>query len=142
MVGMSRLAPALVALLPTAAQAAGTLVVRAEGLQSTRGEVKVAVCSESFDEAGCRHGASRPPSGPAVEFVFEPLTPGRYAIAVYHDVNGNGELDKMAFGVPTEPYGFSNDVGRLAPPTIERARVDVGDRETVVVVRVRRLLGG
>lgn len=36
------------------------------------------------------------------------LTPGRYAVAVFHDLNGNGKLDTNLFGVPTEPYGFSN----------------------------------
>jgi hypothetical protein len=28
----------------------------------------------------------------------------------FHDENGNGRLDKNFLGVPTEPYGFSNDV--------------------------------
>ena len=43
-------------------------------------------------------------------------------------------------GIPTEPYAFSNDVGRLAPPSFERALVEVGEGRTVVVVRLRRLL--
>jgi len=34
---------------------------------------------------------------------------GSYTIAMFHDVNGNGELDKGVFGQPTEPYGFSNN---------------------------------
>jgi uncharacterized protein (DUF2141 family) len=32
---------------------------------------------------------------------------GTYAIALFHDVNGNGELDQNFFGIPTEPYAFS-----------------------------------
>ncbi len=32
---------------------------------------------------------------------------GRYVIAAFQDLNGNGELDRNFFGVPTEPYGFS-----------------------------------
>ncbi len=34
---------------------------------------------------------------------------GRYAIAAFHDLNGNGKLDKNMVGVPTEPYAFSNN---------------------------------
>jgi uncharacterized protein (DUF2141 family) len=37
------------------------------------------------------------------------------AVSVYHDENSNGELDKT-LGVPTEPYGFSGQSGRLLGP--------------------------
>jgi len=35
----------------------------------------------------------------------------------YQDLNSNNELDTNLFGVPTEPYGFSNNAkGRFGPP--------------------------
>lgn len=34
---------------------------------------------------------------------------GDYAVAVSHDLNGNGKLDKNLFGYPKEPFGFSNN---------------------------------
>lgn len=37
------------------------------------------------------------------------LKPGIYAISCFHDVNGNGKLDVNLLGIPTEPYGFSNN---------------------------------
>jgi uncharacterized protein (DUF2141 family) len=37
------------------------------------------------------------------------VEPGDYAIAVYHDENGNGKMDTRMFGIPKEPYGFSNN---------------------------------
>ena len=40
---------------------------------------------------------------------FPNLSPGDYAISCFHDVNGNGKLDTNLLGVPTEPYGFSNN---------------------------------
>ncbi len=43
-----------------------------------------------------------------IEIEMEGLVPGRYAAAVFHDLNGNGKLDTNLLGVPTEPYGFSN----------------------------------
>lgn len=42
--------------------------------------------------------------------------PGRYVLAAYHDVNGNGKLDTNFFGAPAEPYGF-NEI----PPSKWRA---------------------
>lgn len=59
--------------------------------------------------------------------VFTNLAPGQYAIILFHDENGNGKLDKNAFGVPTEPYGFSNNAqGFLGPPAFEKAMMQIG----------------
>lgn len=133
---------ALALLLPGAAAAAATLVVRAEGIQGTAGEVKVAVCDRGFDEAGCRLGAWRVPKGSVEEFVFEGLAAGRYAVAAFHDADGDGELDRIPPGIPTEPYGFSNEVGRIGIPSFEKALVEVGEGgTTTVVVRLARFLG-
>ena len=41
------------------------------------------------------------------ELDLQVPTEGRYVIAAFQDLNGNGELDRNFFGVPTEPYGFS-----------------------------------
>ena len=131
---------ALLTLVAPSPAPAATLVVRAEGIEALRGTVKFAVCARSFSEAGCPWGASRPARTPTEEVAFDDVPPGRYAVAAYQDVNGNGELDKVPPGIPTEPYAFSNDVGRLAPPSFERALVEVGEGRTVVVVRLRRLL--
>jgi uncharacterized protein (DUF2141 family) len=132
---------ALVGLVAAAPAAAATLVVRAEGIAAGEGELRIAICNRGFDEAGCPVGGSRVPSGAVEEVVFEGLEPGRYAVAAYHDVNGNGRLDTIPPGLPTEPYGFSNDVGRLRPPDFDAALVEVGAGRTVVVVRIRPLLG-
>lgn len=43
--------------------------------------------------------------------AMEGLPPGQYVIAGFHDVNGNGKLDKNFMGIPMEPYGFSREPG-------------------------------
>lgn len=49
------------------------------------------------------------------------LPPGRYALAAYHDENGNGKLDRAWNGMPEEAYGFSNGLrgSILGPPDLE-----------------------
>ena len=37
------------------------------------------------------------------------LKAGNYAISCFHDLNDNGRLDTNWMGIPTEPYGFSNN---------------------------------
>ncbi len=56
--------------------------------------------------------------------VFERLVPGaEYAVAVFHDENGNDDLDRGVFGIPTEGTGASNDArGFMGPPPYDGAR--------------------
>lgn len=135
---MKRAVTSLAGALLVTPAAAATLVVEVQNIAGDEGDVLVAVCNTSFDEAGCPIGARRP-AGQASEFRFEGLALGRYAVAVFHDVNGNGELDRRPPGLPTEPYGFSNDVDRFAPPSFERALVRLDESETAVVVRLGHL---
>lgn len=130
------------ALLACAAPAdAATLVVEVRNVAARQGKVMVAVCDRGFDEAGCPVGLRRPAVGSAEEFRFEGLAPGRYAVAAFQDINDNGELDKLPPGLPAEPYGFSNEVGRFAPPSFERALVSLQDGETAIVVTLGGLFG-
>jgi len=40
------------------------------------------------------------------------LSEGEYVIAIFQDSNGNGKMDYSLFGIPKEPYGFSNMKGK------------------------------
>ena len=40
--------------------------------------------------------------------------PGTYALAIYHDENGNQKIDRTGIGLPAEGYGFSNNPSTLA----------------------------
>ena len=65
--------------------------------------------------------------------VFSNVQPGRYATIAFHDENGNGKLDKSFLGIPTEPYGFSNNVqGFLGPPTFDDAAMALGDSNEAI----------
>ena len=59
-----------------------------------------------------------------VTLVLRDLTPGTYAVSAYHDLNGNGQLDSNLMGLPTEPYGFSNNArGSFGPPSFQAAGI-------------------
>lgn len=102
--------------------------------------LKVAICRSSLDETGCTVGLARRPKGPVESFDFAGLDPGRYAVICYQDLNGNERLDFGTFGLPAEPYGLSNDVGRFAPPSFEAAAVTVGTDGAQVGIRVAYFL--
>jgi uncharacterized protein (DUF2141 family) len=124
----------LIAGLP--AQAA-TLVIRAEGIRTADNMVYAGICDTSFEEATCPYKDRGPARPGTVELRLRNVKPGTYAIAVFHDRNGNGKLDRSFIGLPSEPYGFSNDVGRRGAPSFEAARVVVREPSTTIVVPVR-----
>ena len=63
-----------------------------------------------------------------ITVVLKDLPGGDYAVAAFHDENGNGERDRNVLGMPTEGYAFGNDaIGRMGPPTFEDAAVTVGE---------------
>jgi uncharacterized protein (DUF2141 family) len=50
-----------------------------------------------------------PIAGPNTSCSFSNIEPGTYAVAVAHDENNNGRIDKNFVGVPSEGYGVSNN---------------------------------
>jgi uncharacterized protein (DUF2141 family) len=70
-------------------------------------------------------------------FRFDKLPRGTYAVACYHDENGNGKLDSNLFGVPTEGTGASNNAtGFLGPPKFRDAKFTL-DRDTAITIHIR-----
>jgi uncharacterized protein (DUF2141 family) len=64
--------------------------------------------------------------------IFNQLPPGKYAVAVFHDKNNNGIMDKNLVGMPTERYGFSNNVRELfSAPSFNDAAIDLSSDRTI-----------
>lgn len=70
--------------------------------------------------------------------VFRNLAPGKYALTVFQDLNGNSELDRNLVGAPTEPYGFSNDArGMMGPPKFDAAAIPFSTEDQRITVKLR-----
>ena len=53
---------------------------------------------------------------------FTGLSPGTYAVSVFHDENSNGKVDTKFMGIPREGVGASNNAkGHFGPPKFEAA---------------------
>ncbi|MCW5519797.1 DUF2141 domain-containing protein [Aureitalea sp. L0-47] len=57
--------------------------------------------------------------------TFENVTPGTYAITLFHDKNGNKKMDFEPNGMPIEMYGVSNNVMSMGPPQWSEANFEV-----------------
>lgn len=133
---------ALLAALPAAAASAASLTVRVSDVAVGQGQVFVGLCDRDLDRNACPVGRFQRASRGTLSFRFDGLQPGRWAVAAYQDVNGNGALDTqpiLFWQLPSEPFGFSNDVGRYGPPTFSGAAFQLPPSGGTVSVRLARL---
>ncbi|MGE0797631.1 MAG: DUF2141 domain-containing protein [Lautropia sp.] len=114
---------AAIALAPWQAAIAADLALTVANV-SDGGTVQIAVYGNAADyRKKAVTELKVPAAAPAVSITIPGLPAGDYAIAVMHDRNGNDQLDSNLFGVPTEPYGFSNNPRSLmGPATWEQTR--------------------
>lgn len=109
-----------------------SLRVKVENITAAKGRIHIGIYKDAatFPKKKLAFGGKEVPvtaTGP-MEIELTGLAPGRYAIAVFHDLNGNGKLDANVFGVPTEPYAFSNGaVAKWSSPGFEEAAFDLAE---------------
>ena len=76
-------------------------------------------------------------TGAVTTVVIGGLAPGRYAVASFHDTDGNGDLTLWPIGLPREAYGFSRNArGRFGPPAFDAAAFDLpasGTRQAITL---------
>ncbi|MBB4264933.1 DUF2141 domain-containing protein [Roseospira visakhapatnamensis] len=111
------------------------------GLRDGNGTVFLAIYDrpETFPEPqGMRTRLRAEVTGGSVSVTVPDLPPGRYAVAAFHDQNGNGAFDRGLFGVPLEGFGFTRDASVFpVGPAFDDAAVTVAPPRTQARVRMR-----
>lgn len=105
------------------------------GLHEGRGSVRLALYQSSAQflkkDGELHHELQKTPDADFCTFMLT-VPAGQYALAVFQDENEDGFLNKNILGIPTEPYGFSNDaMGLIGPPSFKDAKVEVSDQEKI-----------
>ena len=88
--------------------------------------VHVALCAGALEPGACLIGDSQPAQSPRMKFVLHDVSPARYAVSAFQDLDGDGAMGRSKLGLPLEPFAFSNDAGRVRKPTFEAAEISVG----------------
>ena len=101
------------ALLGSIAQAQSTgqndLHINVLGLQNNQGQVVANLFEEGADVFGKPHTRQIQTIAERKAVVtFRNVVDGRSALIVFHDVNGNNDLDHSFLRLPVEPLGLSN----------------------------------
>lgn len=113
------------------AQTAGTakLALTVTGIADAKGALMIAVYDQSgYDADSPVAQAAIPVTGQTAAHSFDGLKPGKYGIKMFHDVDGDGKMGTNPFGMPVEPYAFSNNAkGQFGPAKWQDAAFDVAD---------------
>lgn len=104
----------ILVLCTSASNSGGTayLNVKITNIASKKGRIEIGLYNnyKKFPKVGKTHQMVRvKPTGSVLIHKFKNLSPGRYALCIYHDRNGDMKINKNFIGVPTEPYAFSNN---------------------------------
>jgi uncharacterized protein (DUF2141 family) len=112
-----------------AQNAGSSLAVNFTGIEEKQG----ALMGVLFDSEAAYDGKGAPvrpimvtADKAEVAAVIEGLAPGTYAIKLFHDIDGDGKMGTNPYGMPTEPFAFSNNAqGNMGPAKWADAKFEV-----------------
>lgn len=119
------------------------LDVEVAGLRSQKGVIRLCLTRDAGHFPDCeRDPNAQKLTAPAAGGMmrFPALPSGDYAIALFHDENRNGKLDRK-LGIPSEGIGFSRNPRLMfGPPRFEAAAFQLGSGESEQTVKLRYFL--
>ncbi len=90
----------------------GNLTIHVHDIQQLKGNISILIFKNDdgwpneYKKAVFAKGV--PVNSERIVQEVKNLPYGTYAIAILHDINDNKVADKSIFGIPQEPFGFSN----------------------------------
>ncbi|HOY33024.1 MAG TPA: DUF2141 domain-containing protein [Bacteroidales bacterium] len=116
----------------------GNLSVFIKNINKIIGTINVAVFNSyaSFINNGpVFRGAILPVTAASMLVPFDSVPKGIYTVAVFHDEDKNGLLNKNQLNIPLEGYGFSNNVAtNLGPPNYSQTKfIYTGKNKTITI---------
>ncbi len=116
----------------------GNLTVFIKNINKIIGNINIAVFNSyaSFVNNGpVFRGAIVPVTAFNMLVPFDSVPKGVYSVAVFHDEDKNGVLNKNQMNIPIEGYGFSNNAaGNMGPPNFTQTKfIYSGKNKTITI---------
>jgi uncharacterized protein (DUF2141 family) len=114
------------------------LTITIPNIKNTKGGVHVAVFSSKNKEEFTKIGKefkvldfkAEAVSG---KYVIKDLPEGEYAIAIYHDENGDKKCNTNLIGIPIEGYGFTRIAKLFSSPKFDDSKILVNKNISVPI---------
>jgi uncharacterized protein (DUF2141 family) len=121
---------------------AGSLVLEISNFDGARGVLYAQLFdSEAAYKAntGSVRQFAQPVNSTTMRLEFNDLPSGQYAARLFQDLNGDRKVNTNFVGMPTEPFGFTNNApANFGPPSFGSSAVIVGDRPVVQTIKLNR----
>jgi len=123
-----------------AQNASAQLTISMTGIEEQQGKILGVL----FDNEAAYESGSKPVrqimvtvNGAEVSTSIDGLTPGTYAIKLFHDVDGDMKMSTNPYGIPVEPYAFSNNApANMGPAKWAAAKFEIkagGNTHTIQI---------
>ncbi|MDP3495044.1 MAG: DUF2141 domain-containing protein [Hyphomonadaceae bacterium] len=113
------------------------LTLTVTGIKDHKGALMIAIYDQAGYDADKQVAASMlPVSADTATTTFE-LPAGQYGIKLFHDVDGDGKMGANPFGMPIEPFAFSNNApAQFGPAKWDAAKFDVAATGAVHTIKL------
>ncbi|APZ48014.1 hypothetical protein BW723_00700 [Polaribacter reichenbachii] len=110
------------------------LKIEIEGIKTNKGKIYIAIYDNEASFLKSSKGVIAEINDLKSTAIIKNLKKGEYAISLFQDVNENKKMDTKIFGIPKEPYGFSNDAtGFMGPPKYNDAKFNLDANKTITI---------
>lgn len=113
------------------------LTIEISGMETDKGKVFIALYNSEktfLKSSKTTKGTNAIVKDKKATAHFKGLKKGEYAVSLFHDENDNNKMDTKIFGIPKEPYGFSNNAtGFMGPPKYKDAKFILDTNKTITI---------
>ena len=115
---------------------AHVLKITVNNIKNIKGKLQVCLTDKKEDFLKqCDYAKTVAVTNNTISLKIANIKTGVYSVSLFHDENNNGVLDtKGLFGIPSEPYGFSNNPRTtFGPPSFENCTFLIdGDKQIYI----------
>ena len=104
--------------------------------ENIKGKLQVCLTDKKEDFLKqCEYATAVTVTNNTISVEIANIKTGVYSISLFHDENNNGVLDtKGFFGIPSEPYGFSNNPSTtFGPPSFEKCTFLINEDKQISI---------
>jgi len=110
------------------------LTIEVKGINKNKGKIFIAIYDSEENFLKKEIGVIAEVKDKKATGILKGLKKGSYAVSLFHDENNNKKMDTKIFGIPKEPYGFSNNAtGFMGPPKFQDAKFNLDSNKTITI---------
>lgn len=117
-----------------------SIKINIPNIKSDKGEILIALFNKEDgfpEDANTAYQTAKMKAKKGLQSItLQNISDGRYALAIFHDENGDGKMNKNMLGIPKEGYGVSNNVKNLMSAPAFKESAFTHNRDTELSIQL------